>query len=392
MSWARDAQAMARIALNATLLSSSPTYRSAGTSQYIRRTLQGLVRAAADRAENWDFQAYVNRPGEEIAGIGLRPVRPPLASSLHRVLWEQTRLPGLLSRTGPDIFHALVNVLPLRCPVPGIVTVLDLSFERTPEAIPPGRRMYLRAMCRHSVGQATRVVAISRTTADDLNRLYRVPGDRIDVIHVPVDAGFRPEMQAGDPGSRAVLGVPERYFLHVGTLEPRKNLGWLIDAFIAWHAGGAARRAGAADMHLVLAGARGWENADFHARVRKHGAGDRVHCTGFVPPEHMGALYRAASACIFPSRHEGFGMPLIEAMACGVPVLCNDIRVFREITQGHALFFRTRDISEIQALMTMMVQDPEAARQLRRQGLAHAAHFSELAAGHALLDVYRKVL
>ena len=392
MSQPAAADAGLRVALNAALLDSSATYRSTGVSQYLRRTLRGLAQAAREDPALWCLQAFASPRAEAMAGIQFRAVGRPFARSLQRIAWEQGRLPGLLARTAPRLFHGLVNVLPLRCPCPSVVTVLDLSFERAPETVPYARRQYLRVLCRRSVAQAARVVAISQATADDLTRWYRTPADKITVVPVPVAPDFTPAAQAGDAAALARLGVPARFFLHVGTLEPRKNLGWLIETFAAWRAEGQARRAGAEDVGLVLAGPAGWEKKDFLARLRTLGLAARVFALGFVPRASLAALYRAALACVFPSRLEGFGMPLLEALACGALALCNDLAVFREVAQGHALFFDARRRAELQHLLTVAAQDPQTAQALRPGGLAHAAQFSELAAGRALLNVYRKVL
>ncbi len=375
-----------RIALNAALLDDSPTFRAAGISQYIRRTLRGLGQVAAP---HWEFHAYVKRPGPGIPGIRLQPAAWHLRTSWQRVGWEQTVLPLNLHRDKPHLFHGLVNVLPLHCPCPSVVTVMDLSFVRTPDAVPRVRRTYLNALCARSTGQADRVVAISRATADDLMRYYSVPGAKIDVIHVPVDAALSPHRGDADPGIRSRLQLPARFLLHVGTLEPRKNLGWLLRAFAVWQ-----RQATDLDVHLVLAGAAGWqgEHQRLQAVAQATGLAHRIHFPGYVPPDAMGTLYRAALACLFPSRHEGFGMPLLEAMACGTPVLCSDIPSFREIARDCALYFPVDDESALGAQLNALLTDSRVASQLGRCGLAHVSRFTEEAAGRALLNTYQQVL
>ncbi len=375
-----------RVALNAILLDASPTFRAAGISQYMQRTLRGLGQVAE---AHWDFQAYVNRPGTPISGIGFHPVHRRLRSRWHRVGWEQTVLPLQLHRDKPHLFHGLVNVLPLYCPCPSVVTVMDLSFVKTPDTMPRIRRVYLNALCARSVDQADRVVAISQATADDLIRHYQVPGSRIDVIHVPVDPTLSPHREDYDPAMGDRLALPDRFLLHVGTLEPRKNLGWLLQAFADWPQQVVDR-----DVHLVLAGAAGWhdEHQRLLALAREAGLTHRIHFIGYVPPDAMGALYRAALACLFPSRHEGFGMPLLEAMACGTPVLCSDIAPFREIAQDCALYFPMDDASTLGAHLHALLTDSRVSRQLRHRGLAHVSRFTEEATGHALLDTYRRVL
>lgn len=307
-----------------------------------------------------------------------------------RVAWEHAGLPFALRSMQPDLLHGMVNVLPASTPCPSVVTVMDLSFERMPEVVPFVRRQYLRTLVRRSTAGARQVVAISQGTADDLNRLYGVPADRITVIPVPVD----PELDDRNPGTDeevlARKGISYPYFLHVGTVEPRKNLGWLVDAFSAWLSSGLARQAGAEEMRLVLAGDRGWESQAFFDRLQEEDLRSRVVLLGYVPSEEMGALYRSARACVFPSRLEGFGMPLAEALACGTPVLCSDIPVFKEIAEDCALFFETEGPVQCQELLTQVLLDEPARASLRTAGLAQAAKYNEVATGQALLRVYQR--
>ena len=383
---------MNHIVLNATLLDASTTFRSAGASRYLRQTLRGLAQAAAVQPAAWDLQAFVINPGDPVPGIRFLPVPVARGGRGLRVVWEHTVLPLILHRMRPTLFHGLVNVLPVGSSCPSVVTVLDLSFERTPDTVPLLRRHYLRTMVRQSATAAQRVVAISQATADDLNRLYGIAADRITVVPVPVDPALGPQDPGTDPAVLAQLGLSYPYVLHLGTVEPRKNLGWLVDAFADWHASGAARRAGAEDVRLVLAGDRGWERRAFYERLQEEDLRSKVTLLGYVPADWLGALYRAARACLFPSRLEGFGMPLIEAMACGTPVLCSRIPAFWEVAREHALFFDLDSPRQLQELMSCIVQEDAVRQCLRAAALRHAARFSEAATGQALLQVYREVL
>lgn len=364
----------------------TPTFRAAGVSQYIRRTLRGLGQVTESP---WEFHAYVNQSVTPIPGIFIHPTKRKLRSNWHRVGWEQTVLPLQLRKDSPVLFHGLVNVLPLHCPCPSVVTVMDLSFVKTPDAVPWVRRTYLKILCARSVDQADRVIAISQATADDLIRHYHVAASKIDVIHVPVDPSFSPRARKDDSAIRSQLQLPLRFLLHVGTLEPRKNLGWLLQAFAVWQ-----EKAKDSEVHLVLAGSAGWQ--DEHRRLQgmaqELGLSDRVHFLGYVPADSLGSLYRAALACLFPSRHEGFGMPLLEAMACGTPVLCSDIPSYREIAQDCALYFQTDNARTFESQMNALLSEADVSRQLIDCGLAYVTRYTEGAAGKALVETYKKVL
>lgn len=378
---------MPRIALNATLQSASESLRDAGASRYLRRSLRGLSRAAAACSESWELCAFLAEPVRDLAGVRQLPVRVAGRGRVSRILWEQTGLPLALPSLRPDLLHGLVNVLPACNAMRSVVTVLDLSFERAPATVPRARRLYLQTMVRRSAAQADHVVAISRATADDVMALYGVPARRISVIPVPVDPAFGPADPGTDADMLGAMGVSPPYFLHVGTLEPRKNLGWLAEVFAGW----AADR-GDEDTRLVLAGDPGWESPRFFARLRESDLRDRVLLTGFVSPEQLAALYRGTTACLLPSRLEGFGMPLIEAMACGAPVICSDIPAFREAAGDRAWFFSTDVPAQCRDLLTAAAAGTAPLRELAEGGPAHASRFSEEASGRALLDLYRQLL
>ncbi|OUC07822.1 hypothetical protein RY27_12635, partial [Litorilinea aerophila] len=261
------------------LLSTQSSYRGAGVSHYCRHLLQALGQlATADGSPR--FTAFVNAadfvaPGVELAvGPGLL-ARPPV-----RIAWEQLLLPRELRRRQVDLVHGLVNVLPLATSTPGVVTVHDLSFLRLPRKFPRAKRLYLTRLCQASVDRARHVIAVSRQTAEDLMRFFGTAAARITVIHNGVDRVFSPGNPADIEAFRAGCGLPSRYFLYEGTLEPRKNLPTLIRAFARWRASGDPE---AHQVKLVLAGAQGWFYAEIFRLVSELGLQDRVRFPGFVP-------------------------------------------------------------------------------------------------------------
>src|SRR5690606_25327119 len=200
-----------------------------------------------------------------------------------------------------DVVHGLVNVLPLATRTPGVVTVHDLSFLRLPDHFPPLKRLYLAALCRWSVGRAAQVIAVGPQTAADLIAFFGVDPARLHTIPNGVDARFAPADAAQAAAFRQAKGLPPRYWLYVGTLEPRKNLPLLLDAFARRQ-----RLANGDPVDLVLAGGRGWDDEAIFARVAELGLQDRVHFPGFVPDAELPDWYRAAEAFVYPSRFEGF--------------------------------------------------------------------------------------
>ena len=281
----------------------------------------------------------------------------------------------------------MVNVLPVACPAPSLVTVMDLSFLRTRATVPGPRRRYLQVLCGRSVRRASRVLAISRATAADVRRYFEVPSSRIEVVPVPAEPQV--EVAANSPdGSGYARSLPDNYLLHLGTLEPRKNLGWLIEGFAAW-----LQRTGA-DWHLVLAGAPGWggEPERLAAAVRRLDLTERVWFPGWVPPSGMRHLYGRARAVVLPSLLEGFGIPLLDAMAYGVPVVCHDIPSLRELAADCAVWFSVENFDGLHRYLTRLDRDPDWGTELGRAGLARAAEYSPRRVGSLLWEQYESFL
>ncbi len=297
----------------------------------------GELRAEGATAHR--FTAFVHTRHFAAPGVELMQTALPLEQPLARIGWEQAALPLHLRRLQPDLVHGLMNVLPLATRAPGVVTVHDLAFVRTPEKLPPLKRAYLTRLCRWSVARAR--PRDRREPADGGGRgaLLRCARGQGDGGAQRGGAGLHPGSPAAAAAFRARKGLPARYLLYLGTLEPRKNLELLLRAFAAWRA-----QAPAADQEvkLVLAGGQGWYYATIFAQAAALGLGDAVLFPGFVPPSELPDWYRAAAGFVYPSLFEGFGLPVLEAMACGTPVLCSAIPSLLEVAGDAALTFPRR--------------------------------------------------
>ncbi|MFN2200756.1 MAG: glycosyltransferase family 4 protein, partial [Caldilineaceae bacterium] len=334
--------------------------------------------------------ALTNTPERSLPGIDVRTTVLPLHRPAARIAWEQIVLPGYLRRLGADIVHGLVNVLPLATEVPGVVTVHDLSFLHVPQLLPPAKRLYLSVLCRMSARKAAAIIAVSRQTADDVVRCFGVPAHKVTVAHNGVDARFSPAPAEHVEAFRDRKQLPERFFLFLGTLEPRKNLTTLLAAYARWrHAAGAQN----AEFKLVVAGGKGWYFDTIFTQVGELGLHDSVIFPGYLPDEELPDWYRAATAFVFPSVFEGFGLPVLEALSSGTPVLCSDISVLREIagsgTEQAALLAPPEDADAWTAGLALLAGQAVLRDELRRRGLARAAGFSWQSAAHRTLDAYR---
>ncbi|MBN1563368.1 MAG: glycosyltransferase family 4 protein, partial [Anaerolineae bacterium] len=302
---------MTTIALNAHLLTAQVGYRSAGVNGYIYNLLHALP--AADPSLNYIVLAGSHGQPPEHARLIAHHARWNTERPIRRIVWEQFAQPVTLAQLRPDLVHALAFVSPLINPAPAVVTVYDLSFVHYPDRLPAARRLYLRLFTRRSCQVARRVIAISQSTARDLTDTFAIPANKIDVAVPGVGDQFRPLSRAEIAAFRRREGLPDRFWLFLGTLEPRKNLPVLLRAYARLSA--TERQT----MHLVLGGGKGWMFDEIFRTIEEYNLSDTVHLPGYIPAADLPLWYNAAEAFVYPSIFEGFGLPVIEAMACGTP-------------------------------------------------------------------------
>lgn len=368
------------IAINAQLLNTEESYRGAGVSNYSQNLLLALGRMAPPH----QLSAFVNDPHFAAPHLSLRSSAWPLRRPLARIAWEQSALPVALAQMGADLVHGLVNVLPLATNVPGVVTVHDLSFVRMPEKLPPAKRFYLTRLCRASVARARRVIAVSRQTADDLMACFGTPAGKIEVVYNGVGQDFQPGSQVETAKFRLSSGLERPFLLYLGTLEPRKNLVRLIDGYACWREQDPVGQG----VDLVLAGAKGWYYDEIYQRVRGLGLERAVHFPGFIPARDLPRWYQSAQAFIYPSLFEGFGLPVLEAMACGVPVICSDAPSLLEVAGDAALVFPAQETDGLVNALMALFSDEKTRDELARRGWERARLFSWERAAQETLAVY----
>ena len=374
-----------RVALNAQLIGAGDDYRNAGVSQYSRQLLQALG-ALAQTRNDLHLTAYVPAGALTIPGVTLVPSRLPTQRPPVRIVWEQLLLPAQLHQHHADLIHGLVNVLPLTTSRPGVVTVHDLSFVRAPETLQPLRRWYLTQLCRASVVRARHIIAVSSQTAQDLEDCFQIPAAKITVIHNGVAPHFTPGEAGAIEAFRHKRELPARFILYLGTLEPRKNLPLLIKAYARWR-----QVAFPADreVKLVIAGGKGWYYAEIFQLVTELDLQEAVIFPGFIPEAELADWYRAAELFIYPSLLEGFGLPVLEAMACGTPVVCSAIPSLLEIVGDSALTFPATDEAALVTQLQRAIASPNLRQNLKRQALRQSAQFSWQKSAEQTLNVYQ---
>lgn len=381
-----------RIGINAQKLFVTQDYRNAGVSRYIGEIARRLPLVA----EHERFVLYTNEhvqtwPGVEGERLRLSPTRMPTTNPLARIMWEQTVLPLLALRDGLDLLHCPLNVRPIVARVPVALTIHDLTFMKYPERFGVAKQRYLAAFTRYSARHSRVILADSAATKRDVVEAFGVPDSRVRVVYSGVDEDFRPHRDEAGQGSEALAAfcrrrdLPERVVLYLGTLEPRKNVDKLVRAF--------ARLVGRGLPHsLVLAGGKGWQYEAIFRAVEECGVKDRVVFPGYVPREEQPLWYNAADLFVYPSQYEGFGLPPLEAMACGVPVITSDTSSLPEVVGTAGATVDPGDIESLTETMVAVLTDPARASQMRRAGIVQAAQFNWLASAQACLAAYRLVL
>ncbi|HEY3079685.1 MAG TPA: glycosyltransferase family 1 protein [Chloroflexota bacterium] len=364
-----------RVALDARLLA----YQRAGIGNYVLGLLEGL--------------RQIGQEGRLVVLISRKhdPADPALAGLRRRVLltpphhrWEQLALALELAPLAVDLYHQPDFIPPLRRRFPAVATVHDLAFLRLPGLLPPDSRRYY-GQIGSAVRSAERTIAVSQCTRRDLIELVGAPPERIEVVYEAAGSDFRPQMAERIAAVGRDLGLPEEYFLFVGTREPRKNLARLLDAYARL-----AETPSAPDLAIV--GSPGWLTDELASRTDALRIAGRVHWLVGVPRAELPALYAGAVGLVLPSLYEGFGLPVLEAMACGTPVVCADAGSLPEIAGGAARLFDPTDVGAIAEALGRVWREPALREELRARGRERAALFSWRRAAAETLDVYRHAL
>jgi glycosyltransferase involved in cell wall biosynthesis len=373
-----------RIAISAPLLAphDQGSYRSAGIHTYIEQTLQRLPEADPALAVTL-FAAHP--PASLPSSIEVLSPRWKIDGPVQRIAWEQTVLPLAVRRARAALLHATAFVAPVVRAVPTVITIYDLSFALFPQYFRGFNQAYLRLGTRISARRARRIVTISECARRDIHRLYGVPLDRIAVAYPGVAETLKPSPPDRVQQFRYAKRLPEKFLLYLGTLEPRKNLGLLVRAFTE------LKRA-CPDAVLVLAGGVGWLINELETAIESSGVKDSILRPGFVPAEEKALWYASATAFVYPSLYEGFGLPPLEALACGTPVIASDAASLPEVVGEAGLLLAPDDARGWAKALTYLWNDAAARAALADRGVRRAQQFRWLNTARGQTQTYRQAI
>lgn len=367
--------------------------RASGTRQREISTLPQLIRHAEGR--EWGVVVYLTRDLKDelirdLVGTDTRvevmqtPI--PALPTWYRVARGWFYWPRRVRLDELSLFHT--SYYPVPClSVPTVLTVNDVRFVHLPGSYRPLRYLFLRLTVGISLRRASRIICISHDTRNDLVRYFGLSCDRIDVVHIPVAPRFRPVAQCTLlERARERYSLPDRFILFVGHLEPRKNLQRLVKAFEH------LRNNGTVSHSLVILGRPSFAFQPLFETVKESQLGDHIVFTGYVADEDMPAVYSLADLLAFPSLHEGFGVPVIEAMACGTPVVTSNVSALPEVAGDAAVLVDPYSVAAIAHGISRVLKDRELHQDLVSKGFERVRRFSAQRAAEAICETYRKAV
>lgn len=359
-------------------------HNTAGTGRYVRELARALVDLGhGDRLSFFCVDPEGGDGGGTPASVPRKTVRCSkrgwsAAAALSSFLG--TPMDRFVGEA--DVFHATWHLLPrLRTPAT-VMTLYDLSFALFPETHLRVLRWSSNALVPRFLRACDRIIAISESTKRDAVRLYGIPEEKIVVTHLAAEDRFRPADPDRVDEVRGRFGLPPRFLLYVGTIEPRKNLDVLLGALVRLKGQGR-------EVPLVVAGKLGWLYDGFLAKIRSLGLENLVLLPGFVPDDDLPALYTAAEVFVYPSVYEGFGIPVLEAMGCGTPVLCSDVSSLPEVAGDGGILLSSGDPAAWAEAIARLMESAALRGELREKGFRQASRFRWEETASRTWEVYR---
>ncbi|RPI29165.1 MAG: glycosyltransferase family 1 protein [Chloroflexota bacterium] len=370
------------IGIDATALPPKPV----GAGTYIIN----LIRTLANTECGHEFVIFAHQSGrlllETPQTTKFRWVTIADKSPAKRLIWEQAVFPWIARREGIDLLHSLHYTRPLFLPCASVVTFHDMTFFLFPHLHTRSKRIFFPAAIRMSARTAGALIADSESTRQDAIRVLGISPDRITAVPLAAAEDYRPITDQGLlDRARQKYGLPENFILYVGLVEPRKNLPALIRSYKGMVDKGVTH-------HLVVVGRRGWMYEQVFQQVEALGISERVHFTGYADREDLPVIYNLASVFVYPTLYEGFGLPVLEAMRCGAPVVTSNVSSLPEIVGEGGLMVAPGDEAALTGAVLRLLDEPGLREKLSAQGLKQSALFSWERVAYETVQVYEKAL
>ncbi len=379
-----------RIVIGAFLLSGTPNFRQAGVHQYALQLLTHL--SALKNLTGVSLTALISptarKHGDALrsASLEIQEVSRTTENPFSRIAVEQVETPRMLRKANAGLYHGLGFVAPLRSPCPTVVSVMDLSFITQPQAHKRFNRLYLSWLTRISCQRARRVIAISEWTKRDIAQRFGVPAERIDVTPLGVNHDhFKPALPDATASFKQQQNIGEKAIFYLGSVEPRKNLARLVEAFAMLHT-----QQPALNAQMFIGGNLAWKYDEVLASIAQRGLSERVKLIGRVSDDDLPKWYSACTVMAYPSLYEGFGLPPLEAMACGAPVVTSNATSLPEVVGDAGLMVTPTDAPALADALHRVLCDAGLRTDLRRKSLQRASQFTWQRTAELTMECYRR--
>jgi glycosyltransferase involved in cell wall biosynthesis len=372
---------MMRIGIDATALPPQPV----GAGNYIIHLVRALV--ALDSGD--EFVIFAQQGGASLINIpdgnGVEWIILPDRNPGIRLIWEQISFPKLVQRSGVDLLHSLHYTRPVWLPCKSVVTYHDMTFFLYPHLHARSKRVFFPMAIRASARQADALIAVSESTRQDAIRILGIPPQKITTAQLGVDPSFTPISDIEQKRRIAEkYHLPKKFILYVGLVEPRKNLPKLISAYKKSVDNGIEHK-------LVVVGRYGWMYEEVFRQIEALNLKDNVFLAGYISQEDLPMVYNLASLFVYPTLYEGFGLPSLEAMACGLPVISTNVSSLPEIIGDAGVLVPPDDVDSLYQAIQKVLKDEKLSEDLIQKGLEQAAKFTWERTARSTLQVYRQV-